>query len=145
MKFLQYFYGMSEESAVAEHLGWGSGTAVGSFTAPWMPRNSFHRARSTRFPRLSLIPSSLSAIYLRTVFVPFPKKQTQKRSRKPNEPKVLNQPAQSGKQNAREPATPKQSGDANDYKKPQCTQKCRPESELGKQNAEGEGARLLSN
>ncbi|WP_407922941.1 ATP-binding cassette domain-containing protein [Acutalibacter muris] len=77
--------------------------------------------------------------------VPFPKKQTQKRSRKPNEPKVLNQPAQSGKQNAREPATPKQSGDANDYKKPQCTQKCRPESEPGKQNAEGEGARLLSN
>lgn len=70
--------------------------------------------------------------------VPFPKKQTQKKLRKPNEAKEINQPAQSGKQNAREPATPKQSGDANDYKKPQCTQKCRPEPELGKQNAAGE-------
>jgi hypothetical protein len=70
--------------------------------------------------------------------VPFPKKQTQKKLRKPNEAKEINQPAQSGKQNAREPATPKQSGDANDYKKPQCTQKCRPEPEPGKQNAAGE-------
>lgn len=72
------------------------------------------------------------------VAVPFPKKQTQKKLRKPNEAKEINRPAQSGKQNAREPATPKQSGDANDYKKPQCTQKCRPEPELGKQNAAGE-------
>ena len=73
-----------------------------------------------------------------TPFVPFPKKQTQKKLRKPNEAKEINRPAQSGKQNAREPATPKQSGDANDYKKPQCTQKCRPEPEPGKQNAAGE-------
>ena len=88
-------------------------------------------------PRL-IACGSVQDRYLFYYIVPFPKKQTQKKLRKPNEAKEINQPAQSGKQNAREPATPKQSGDANDYKKPQCTQKCRPEPELGKQNAAGE-------
>ena len=138
MKFLQYFYGMSEESAVAEHLGWGSGTAVGSFTAPWMPRNSFHRARSTRFPRLSLIPSSLSAIYLRTVFVPFPKKQTQKSLRKPNEPKCSTSQLKAASKTLGSQPPQSREGTQMIIKKPQCTQKFPPEPELGKQNAEGE-------
>jgi adenylate kinase family enzyme len=54
--------------------------------------------------------------------VPFPKKQTQKRSRKPNEAKEINRQGQSGRQSALEPATPKRSEAAKGYKRPQCTQ-----------------------
>ncbi len=88
-------------------------------------------------PDVSLMLDLCSILGI-TVNVPFPKKQTQKKLRKPNEAKEINQPAQSGKQNDREPAIPKRSEAARGYKKPQCTQKCRPEPELGKQNAAGE-------